>query len=82
VGDGQVVIVIKDGKKVAGVDAGTWGVRDEEGATAATRRREGVHVKVTLTFVVWSRRLNDHDPTLDESNRNGTVAQHGGIYMR
>jgi hypothetical protein len=55
-GNGHGVIVIKDGKKVARVDAGTWGVRYEEGATAATRRRKGVHVKVTLTLVVWTRR--------------------------
>ena len=58
-GDGHGVIVVKDGKKVARVDAGTWGVGDEEGATAVARRHEGVHVKVTLTLVVWSRRCSD-----------------------
>jgi len=82
-GDGQGVVIVKDGKKVARVDAGTWGVGDEESATAvARRRREGVHVKKTLTLVVWSRRLDDHDPALDESNCNGTVAQHSGVLMR
>ena len=102
-GDGHGVVIVKDGKKVARVDAGTWGVGDEEGAAAvARRRREGVHVKVTLALVVWSRRysemnkytestratrlavltLDDHDPALDESNCNGTVAQHSGLLMR
>jgi hypothetical protein len=56
VGDGQDVIVIKDGKKVARVDADTWGVGYEEGATGAGRRRKGVYIKVTLALIVWSRR--------------------------
>lgn len=55
-GNGQGVIVIKDGEEVARVDAGTWGIGDEEGATAVTRRHKGVHVEVSLTLVVWSRR--------------------------
>jgi len=80
-GDGQGVVVIKDGEKVARVDAGTWGVGDEEGAAGVTRRREGVHVEETLTLVVWSRRLDDHDPALDKSNCNGTVAQHDEVLM-
>jgi len=80
-GDGQGVVVIKDGKKVARVDAGTWGVRGEEGAAGVARRREGVHVEVTLTLVVWSRRLDDHDPALDKSNCNGTVAQHVEVWV-
>jgi hypothetical protein len=57
--DGQDIIVIKDGKKVARIDADTWCVGYEEGATGAGRRRKGVHVKVTFTLVVWSRRCND-----------------------
>jgi hypothetical protein len=102
-GDGQGVVVVKDGKKVARVDAGTWGVGDEEGAAAVARRRhEGVHIKITLTLVVWSRRysemnqytkstratrlvvltLDDHDPALNESDCDGTVAQHSGLLMR
>jgi len=59
VGDGQGVIVIKDGKKVARVYASTWRVGHEEGATAVTRWREGIHVKETFKLVVWSRRCND-----------------------
>jgi hypothetical protein len=55
-GNGHGVIVIKDGEEVARVDAGRWDVGDEEGATAVARRHEGVHVEVSLTLVVWSRR--------------------------
>jgi hypothetical protein len=35
-GNGQGVIIIKDGEEVTRVDAGTWGIKGEEGATAAT----------------------------------------------
>ena len=68
-GKGQGVIVIKDGKKVARVDASTWGVGCEEGAAAATRRRKGVHVEVTLTLVVWSRRYKTTKENESVQNR-------------
>ena len=58
-GNGHGLVVVKDGEKVARVDASTWRVGDEEGAAAVARRHEGVHVKVTLTLVVWSRRCSD-----------------------
>jgi len=76
-GNGQDVFVIEDGEEVPRVDASTWDVGYEEGATAVIRRHEGVHVEELLTLVVWSRRLDAHDPALDKSNCNGTVAQHG-----
>lgn len=55
-GNGQDGIVVKDGEEVARVDAGTWDIGDEEGATAVAGRHEGVHVEVFLTLVMWSRR--------------------------
>jgi hypothetical protein len=55
-GDGEGFIVLKDGKKVARVDAGAWRIGYEEGAAGVTRWREGVHVEVTFTLVMWSRR--------------------------
>lgn len=67
-GDGQDVIVIKDGKKVARVDTDTWGVGHEEGATGAGRRRKGVNVKVTFTLVVWSRRCRDDEEMIELQN--------------
>ena len=55
-GNGQDVVVVEDGEEVARVDAGTWDIGDEEGATAVIRRHEGVHVEESFTLVVWSRR--------------------------
>ena len=56
-GNGQDVVVIKDGEEIARIDAGTWDVGYEESATAVIRlrRHEGIHVEVLLTLVVWSR---------------------------
>jgi len=79
VGNGQaVVLVVEDGEKVVRGDAGTWGVGNEEGAAGVVRGCEGVHVKIAFTLVVWPGRLNDHNSALDDGNRDGTVAQHGG----
>jgi len=76
-GDGHgVVVVVKNGQEVVRVDAGARRVRDAEGAAAVARWGEGVDVEVTLALVVWSCRLDDHDSALDESDSNGTVAQH------
>ena len=55
-GNGQDVVVIKDGEEVARVDAGRWDIGHEKGASAVTRRHKSVHVEESLTLVVWSRR--------------------------
>jgi len=67
-GNGQGVVVVKDGEKVARVDAGTRNIGYKECATAVTRRHEGVHVEESIRLVVWSRRLDDHDPALNTSD--------------
>lgn len=76
VGDSQgVVVVVKNGEEIVRVDASTWRIRYEERTLA--RRSERVNVEVAFTVVVWPRCLHNHNPALNESNRDGTVAQHG-----
>jgi len=79
-GEGEGVVVLEDGEEVVRVDAGAGDGGHEEGAAAVTVARggEGVYVEVALALVVWARCLDDHDSALDESDCNGTVAQHGG----
>jgi len=72
VGDSQGVVVVEDGEEVVRVDASTRRIRHEEHAFA--RRCKRVNIEVTFTLVVWSRCLHNHDPALNESNRDRTVA--------
>jgi len=74
VGDSQAVVV-KDGEEVVRVDASTWSVRHEE--PAFTGWCKCVNIKVAFTLVVRPRCLHNHNPALNESDRDGTVAQHG-----
>jgi len=77
-GDGHDIVIVEHSEKVVRVDTSAWRVRYEEGAVRIIRRGKCVHVEVTFRLVVGPRGLDDHNPTLDESNCNGSVAQHDG----
>ena len=53
VGDGQGVVVVKDGEEVIRVDTSTWRIRHEEHALAGRCKR--INVEIAFTLVVWPR---------------------------